>query len=273
MKRSPVHPLSRPEQPVVRCDTRRAAFTLIELLVVIAFIAILAGLLLPPLPNPKAKTKRQGIICLSNLKQLQLAWLLYPDDNTDKLVPNGTGDQRGWVEGWMKTPQDATNITLLMAPKGLLWNYNQALGIYKCPADRSTAMIGGRAHPRVRSISMNGNMNGNSWYTDLIKAKYHTYRKYSEIHRPSQAFVFIDERPEEIDDGYFLVFLDRQDAWGNMPAIYHNGACGFSFADGHGEIHKWLDPDTLGPKVPANPNGPRDVPWIQERTSVAITSN
>jgi len=93
-------------------------------------------------------------------------------------------------------------------------------------------MIGGRAHPRVRSISMNGNMNGNSWYTDIIRTKYFTFRKYSEIVRPSpsQAFVFIDERPEDIDDGYFLVFLDREDAWGNMPAIYHNGACGFSFA-------------------------------------------
>jgi prepilin-type processing-associated H-X9-DG protein len=59
-----------------------------------------------------------------------------------------------------------------------------------------------------------------------------------------------------------------------MPAIYHNGACGFSFADGHAETHKWLDPDTLASKrVPANPRGPRDVPWIQERTSSAITSD
>src|SRR5881296_1202222 len=75
----------------------RAGFTLIELLVVIAIIAILAGMLLPALA--KAKTKAQGIACLNNLRQLNFAWYMYADDNRDKLVPNGTGPQIGWIEG------------------------------------------------------------------------------------------------------------------------------------------------------------------------------
>ncbi|MGO8700674.1 MAG: type II secretion system protein [Limisphaerales bacterium] len=257
------------------------AFTLIELLVVIAVIGILAAMLLPALA--KAKGQSQGIKCLSNMKQLTGAWLAYSGDNHDGLATNvawaGLADEPvDWASGWedWSNPDDTdnTNVLQLMSPLGQLWPYSRSLGIYKCPSDPT---------PLVRSVSMNLRMNGSDW-PDAPIADYTNPNKLSAIISPppASAFVLVDERADSINDGFFVVEMDLTNAsatLGNIPANYHNGCSAISFADGHGEIHKWLD---LRTEPPLNrytmqgailaPND-QDVAWLQQHCSARINLN
>jgi prepilin-type N-terminal cleavage/methylation domain-containing protein len=276
---------------------RNRAFTLVELLVVIAIIAILAALLLPSLA--RAKERANGLVCVNNVRQMILAWHLYAHDQRDRLAYNLGGDPdrhtvapfnpMNWVNGVMdwETTSDNTN-TSLMLQSSLSAYCNNNAHIYKCPSDHalSSVQMAAGFRERVRSYSMNA-MVGDAG--DLVvggqnvnNPGYQQFLKLAQVPQPANIFVFLDEHPDSINDGYFLVQWPAAadyywPEYVDLPASYHNQCAAISFADGHSELHKWHDSSTIAAAAPDAadlphylPNNQRtDFDWLLQHTTVA----
>ena len=276
-------------------------FTLIELLTVIAIIAVLAAILLPALS--KARARSQGLFCLNNTRQLALAWQLYADDH-DGLLPYNLGmntssirTNLNWVNNVMTWDLSSDNTNLATITDASLGTYVAGVtSIFHCPSDRALSGVQSAAgwDRRIRSYSMNA-MVGNAGAfsasgVNVNNPGYKQFFKITQILHPTDIFVFLDEHPDSIADGYFLNkdappvnggygANTVADEWLDLPASYHNLATAFSFADGHASLHRWLKSTSIRPPVPHGANLPIQIPatpadenadfdWVMEHMSI-----
>jgi prepilin-type N-terminal cleavage/methylation domain-containing protein/prepilin-type processing-associated H-X9-DG protein len=280
----------------MRARSKQASgFTLIQLLIVIAIIAILASLLLPTLARAKALGQRT--VCVSNFKQIQLAWLTYIDDNRGQLVlnsfnwspnPQSPDNIPSWVQGFMYWDEDeligktgtadpdklsSTNTALLVGPRALFAPYIPTYRIYKCPADKSQVTIGKTKYDRVRSYCMNEYLGdprrGRGEFAWADPPFFPIVADIDHLNR-SQLMVLIENHEDFI---YSPIFPAVGQSWSTqgLPATRHNSSCAISFSDGHVEVRRWLDDSTRRPVTGKHPgldiypSTRRDLTWVRDR--------
>lgn len=252
----------------------RGAFTLIELLVVIAIIAVLAALLIPVLG--RAKARAQSVVCINNFRQLQLAWQFYADENDGFVVGHGQRNRSSrlanfntlpWVAGTLSLEAnnwDNFDTALLISPDYAAFaRYIQNPKVYKCPTDKSTAIVSGASKTRVRSYQTSG-----GWWFGPSGTQNQGNIRATRVHdakRPVLELTFIEGHADTISTGYFpppihplgerevpientsIVLLQQ------LPASRHNGGSVVAFGDGHVTTHKWQDPRTTPPEIGVAP--------------------
>lgn len=271
-----------------------AGFTLLELLVTIGVIAVLAGLLLPALA--RAKGRAQATACLNNQRQLTLACLLYVGDYDDALPYNmgedeikrlvAQGKYLNWTSSIMNWELDQDNIDSAKLTQGGLGPYvGRVARVYKCPSDNVVSDLQARAgwSSRVRSMSMNAMMGDAGEYSrtgaNVNNPDYQQFFRLAQVPQPARLFVFIEEHPDSINDGYFLNKPDTRE-WTDLPASYHQGGANLTFADGHAEAYQWRFASTKRPALPDGAALPFRVPdgeqgdflWLMKRTSIDLDS-
>jgi len=231
------------------------AFTLVELLVVIVIIAILAALLLPVLQ--KAKARATATACMSNLRQLSFSWNLYSGDNGDNFPGNTIASEDSFTgNDWVSGREQAsvadvlvnTNAAYIMDPMySQLGKYAQNINLYRCPASHCMVRESGGIFPLVRTVAMNGWVGPDRAWEGT---NYQIFNKLGDFTRValSDVLLFVDERDDSVDDGYFAIEMMKPDIE-NIPSDSHAGAGALSFVDGHAEIHRWATPDVLIPQV------------------------
>jgi prepilin-type processing-associated H-X9-DG protein len=255
-------------------------FSLLELVVVVGIIAMVMALLLPAMARSKERARE--LVCLRNQQQLHVAWTLYADENTGWLPGVEGGSFAGpgkWISGWLdlSSSPDNTNTLYLTDPRySQMGPYLKSAAPYRCPSDHSMVWMEDGLHERVRSVSMNCWLNyvGD---TPIGQDEFRLFRKLDDIREPSELWVLIDERPDSINDGLFLTNLKSRGKLAKLvdyPAGWHNRGAGVTFADGHGEIKRWVDDRTIPELKPAqllrldqpSPDNP-DVEWLQRHSS------
>lgn len=247
----------------MKCNKGRkhhgTGFTLIELLVVIAVIAVLMSILMPALNRAREQGRRAG--CLSNLKNLQLCWIMYADENDDRIVNGDSGEYGNTANGkyWVlrdyeRTMTEFTKKKAIM--DGALYPYTKTIKVYKCTTvGRQASYITDSISPPVRSYSIADSMNCKGWESQM-NSKVTTIKRRILIKDPANRTVFLDDGgtcPSAM--GGWTVWATKF-SWWDPPPIRHGDGTMFSFADGHSDYHKWEDPRTLefGKRIPLAAN-------------------